>query len=110
MLITRWNASLIIPRMMRVAGGFPSGTRVSESLKTLGNLPSRLHMPIPKVFRNYLCAYPEIPVLSTDCLSKPDREIEKDGAKHVVVDGDCSLKTSFCVFFRIDSEVFSVNG
>ena len=39
-------------------------------------------------FRNYLRAHPEIPVLFTDCLSKPDRVIEKDGAKAVMVDGN----------------------
>ena len=32
-------------------------------------------------FRNYLPAHPEIQVLFTDCLSKQDRVIEKDGAK-----------------------------
>ena len=39
-------------------------------------------------FRNYLRAHPEIPVSFTDCLSKPDRVVEKDGAKAVVVDRD----------------------
>ena len=39
-------------------------------------------------FRNHLRAHPEIPVLFTDCLSKADRVVEKDGAKAVVVDGD----------------------
>ena len=39
-------------------------------------------------FRNYQRAHPEIPVLFTDCLSKPDRVVEKDGAKAVVVDRD----------------------
>ena len=39
-------------------------------------------------FRNYLRANPEIPSLFTDCLSKPDRVIERDGAKALVVGGD----------------------
>ena len=39
-------------------------------------------------FRNYLRAHPEIPVLFTDCPSKPDRVIEKDGAKAIVVVAD----------------------
>ena len=37
-------------------------------------------------FRNYLRAPPEVPVSFTDCLCKPDRVIERDGAKAVVVD------------------------
>ena len=39
-------------------------------------------------FQKFLEAHPEIPVLFTGCLSKPDRVVEKDGAKAVVVDGD----------------------
>ena len=39
-------------------------------------------------FRNALRAHTEIPVLFTDCLSKPDRVIQKDGAKAFVVDRD----------------------
>ena len=39
-------------------------------------------------FRNYLRTHPEIQVLFTDCLSKPDHVVEKDGTKAVVVDGD----------------------
>ena len=73
---------------MRVAGGFSSSTRASLSLKTLWNLPTPLYMAIPQVSEIYMRAHPEIPVLFTDCLSKPDRVIEKDGAKAVVVDGD----------------------
>ena len=49
MVITRWNALLTILRMLRVTGGFSSSTRVSLSLKTLGNLPPPLYMVIPKV-------------------------------------------------------------
>ena len=39
-------------------------------------------------FINYLRAHAEIPVLFTDCLSKPDRVVEKDAAKAVVVEAD----------------------
>ena len=42
-------------------------------------------------FRNYLRAHPEIPVFFTDDVSKPDRVIEKDGARAVFVDGDPAL-------------------
>ena len=61
--------------------GFP------ESLNTWKPPSSFVH-GYTTGFRNYLRAHPEILILFTDCLSKPDRTVEKDGAKAVVVDGD----------------------
>ena len=54
--------------------GFP------ESENTFEPLSSFVH-GYTAGFRNYLRAHPEIPVLLTDCLSKPDRVIEKDEHK-----------------------------
>ena len=61
--------------------GFPESENTLEP-------PSSFVYGYTTGFRNYLRAHPEIPVLFTDCLSKPDRVVEKDGAKAVVVDGD----------------------
>ena len=71
-----------------VTGGFSSRTRVSLSLKTPGNLPPSFVHGYTAGFRNYLRAHPEIPVSFTDCLSIPERVIEKDREKAVLVDGD----------------------
>ena len=61
--------------------GFPESENTWEP-------PSAFVHDYTTAFTNYLRAHPEIPVLFTDCLSKPDRVIEKDGAKAVVLDGD----------------------
>ena len=88
MVITRWNALSIILRMLSgnwrflvTYKGFPESENTWEP-------PSSFVHGYTTGFRNYPRAHPEIPVLFTDCLSKPDRVIEKDGTQAVVVDGD----------------------
>ena len=50
-------------------------------------------------FRNNLRAHPEIPNSFTDCLSKPDRVIESDGAQAVVADGYPAPRPHFPAHF-----------
>ena len=61
--------------------GFPESENTPEP-------PSSFVHCYTRGLRNYPRAHAEIPVSFTDCLSKADRVIEKDGAKTVVVDGD----------------------
>ena len=61
--------------------GFPESESTWEP-------PSSFVHGYTKGFINYLRAHPENPVVFTDCLSKPDRGVEKDRATAVVVDRD----------------------
>ena len=61
--------------------GFPESENTTEP-------PSSFLHGYTTGFRNYLRAHLEDQVLFTDCLSKPDRVVEKDGSKAVVLDSD----------------------
>ena len=84
----KWNALLTILRMLRVTGAFLSSTRVFPESENTEEPPSFFVHGYTTGFSNHQRAHPEIQFLFTDCLSKPDRVIEKKRANAVVVDGD----------------------